>query len=95
MGTGIHRAGRPDQRLHIHRPYFDNRTGLHHDRMPSHDRSPYQGRHTPYPNPGSFLHRRQVLLLRLLSLILQLPFFQMFLPSKISIYLCLQPVLMF
>ena len=70
MGAGVHRAGRPDQHLHAHRPYFDNRTGVHHDRMPHHDRSPYQGRHTPYPNQGSLFQRRQVRLLQLLDLFL-------------------------
>ena len=81
MGIGVHRAGRPDQRV-LKTPVFESRTGLHHDRLPFQDQSPFQGQgcHAPYNNPGSSFHGHQVLLMQLgrllyLILLLLMPLF--------------------
>ena len=61
MGTGAFHAGRPEQRIHApHGPFVDNRRGHQNDRMQH-----YERRHDPQSEQGSFLHRRQVLLVLL------------------------------
>ena len=58
LGIGTFRAGHPKQRILAgpNGSYVDNRGGYQEDRVQH-----YERRYDPQPEPGSFVHRRQVI----------------------------------